>query len=113
MSKLSNLMEKNRGLIYRGLIKQIQSAEGYGFHNCDQGHPFLYHKLEDIAERDRESAMNSMFELASSLAKDLLENDDEIVGSKHWVDLSSWDKFREFALQAWRAMQTPHEDGPN
>lgn len=102
MSELSDLLEQNSELIYRALIKQIKSAEGHGFHNMDQGHPILGHGMEEIPESERYKANFNMFRLVSSLAMDLINNQNEFVGSSEWVDLSTWDKFRDFAMDAYR-----------
>ncbi|HYX37648.1 MAG TPA: hypothetical protein VE954_31485 [Oligoflexus sp.] len=102
MSKLSDVLKQNRGLIYRGIVKQIKSGEGYGFHNNDQGHPVLGTEMAQIPDAEKYKANFGMFSLASSLARDLIEEDDDIVGTKDWVDLSTWDKFRDFATKAYR-----------
>jgi hypothetical protein len=68
----------------------------------DQGHPILNQRMEEIQESEKYKAHFNMYKLASSLAKDLINNKNEIVGSRDWVDLSTWDKFRNFAMEAYR-----------
>lgn len=99
MNELPKLVEANLDLIYRSLLKQIESSEGYGFHNKDQGHPVLYKSLKEMTPDEQSKANCAMFKLVSSIAQDLKRKDTELVQSSSWTDLSNWESFRLYSLK--------------
>ena len=88
-------------LIYLGLKKLIESAEGHGFHNADQNHPVYKLSAEgkDIGQLEYADSPenNLVFRMLRELSEYMKANQD--TGYVWWYDFSDWQKFCQYVIQ--------------
>ena len=89
-------MEKE--LIFEALVRAIETNSGIGFHNSDQGHPAYRAGAKD---GDKAAPIwgdspekNKLFKLLTSFDQEFLEYETR-------PDLSTWQKFCAFAVEAY------------
>jgi len=94
--------------IYRGLKSLIESGDGIGFHNADQGHPVYLAGASDASAEILKSweyadspNKNLLFKMLSSLTKELKQSGIEDFHFTWWYDFSEWRDFCRFAIDAY------------
>ena len=84
-------------LIYTALVRAIETNSGIGFHNSDQGHPAYRAGAKDGDEVNRiwgdSPEENELFKLLLSFK--------ELHKGETGPDLSTWQKFCAFAVEAY------------
>ena len=91
---LSNPTGDQKWLIFKALTDSIAANSGRGFHNTDQGHPAYRAGAKDgNSETWGDSPeKNELYVLLESFHPDL---------HKEGPDLSTWQKFCAFAVEAY------------
>ena len=89
-------------LIFKALVRMIETNSGIGFHNCDQGHPAYLlgaddGKVDPVMGGDSPEK-NDLFELLASFDQAFHDNG---------PDLSTWQKFCAFAVKAFNNENRP------
>ncbi|MFA4919831.1 MAG: toll/interleukin-1 receptor domain-containing protein [Thermodesulfovibrionales bacterium] len=88
--------------IYQGLKSLIETGDGVGFHNADQGHPVYLSgatgKLHEMWEYADSPEKNQLFQMLSKLTKELKELGIEEFRFIWWYDFSEWKDFCKFAV---------------
>jgi hypothetical protein len=106
-SKSDEYYEKlhEKQYIYQGLKSLIESGNGVGFHNADQGHPVYLSGASGRLDKSWEYAdspeKNLLFQTLSKLTKELKEAGIEEFRFIWWYDFSEWKDFCKFAVDAY------------
>ena len=88
-------------LLFKSLKAQIESAEGSGFHNKDQGHPFYAMPAAGKAWPEAYAdgpETNRLYRLLAEICRILKAND--YTEFNWWYDFSEWQSFCKFAVDA-------------
>ena len=90
-------------LIYTALVRAIETNSGLGFHNSDQGHPAYRAGAKDGDEVDPiwgdSPEKNELFKLLLSF--------ETLHKGETGPDLSTWQKFCAFAVDAYDREHNP------
>lgn len=95
-----NLGYIEKGLVYEGLIKLIESDSGHGFHNNDKGHPayligkkgeYDYEKWGDSPDH------NQLYKMLNHLSNQLKNQDVELGVQRKYI--MNWADFCNLACE--------------
>ena len=92
---ISDPTDDEKYMIFRALVRTIKTNSGDGFHNCDQGHPAYRAGANggDSVKFGDSPEQNDLFQLLASF-------DQTYHGVDPNPDLSTWQKFCTFAVDA-------------
>ena len=91
-------------LVYHGLVALVEKAEGFGFHNNDQGHPFYVvgargSVWEEEGDVEDGPDKNRIFIMLKEVCGQLKTSGaEELVWFK---DLSTWESFCKLAVKSY------------
>lgn len=90
-------------LVFQGLRLLIESGQGSGFYNADQGHPFYVfgakgQQIPGPGQDDEGPHVNSLYMMLCAL-NDRLEA--EYSGAVWWYDFRDWSQFCKLAIQGY------------
>jgi hypothetical protein len=83
-------------LVYKALIRMVESNSGTGFHNSDQGHPDYAGPAQGTSMRLANSDgpdTNDLFKLLRDLSKEY--------GGEHGPRIATWEEFCQLAYNAY------------
>lgn len=97
---ISNPSDIQKHLIFKALVRAIETNSGLGFHNNDQGH-LAYASgaqgQENLGTWGDSSEQNELFKLLASFDREFHEED---------PDLSTWQKFCAFAVGSYNRVRS-------
>ncbi len=107
--------------IYRGLKSLIEIGSGWGFHSADLGHPAYRLGASDASEETlkvweyADSPKRSLlFQMISTLSKELKQSGIEDFQFIWWYDFSEWRDFCKFVIDVFdKKRGSPWENGYN
>ncbi len=101
---ISNPTDDEKYLIFRALVRSIKTNSGDGFHNSDQGHPAYLAGAQgnDSVYWGDSPNKNTLFKLLASF-------DQTYHGEVPNPDLSTWQKFCAFAVDAHNREHKPRD----
>lgn len=91
---IDNPDDFEKELIFRALVRMIETNSGTGFHNADQGHPAYVAGANGVESRTwgDTAERNRLYRLLTSFPPQHHEEG---------PDLSNWQKFCSFAVEAY------------
>ena len=95
LPRMGHIAERTDALMFRALVRMIDSNSGIGFHNLDQGHPAYGRGSQGIVDPEKWGDGPEHNGLFQTLKRFDWKYHAEV------QDLSTWEKFCAFALAAY------------